>query len=290
MITVFTPTYNRAILLPRLYESLCAQSYKDFEWVVVDDGSVDGTEALLNEWVAAGILTIHYFKQLNGGKHRAINQGVRMATGDLFFIVDSDDFLPKNALENVIQRYATVSNDATVAGVAGRRMYDTGAVVGNSTFTELLSNSIAIRYEHRVTGDLVEVFRTAVLREFPFPEFPNEKFCPEALVWNRIAQWYTLLFFNEGIYNTEYLEGGLTSNIVRIRMQSPRSSMLCYSELSQQSIPLLQKMKAVLNFWRFSFNSDLSLSKKIAKVSFTLSLFCFPLGYGFYLNDKIKNK
>lgn len=290
MITVFTPTYNRADLLPRLYESLCAQSYRDFEWVVVDDGSVDGTEVILKEWIDAGILNIHYFKQLNGGKHRAINQGVRMATGDLFFIVDSDDFLPKNALENVLQHYSTVSNDASVAGVAGRRMYDTGVVVGNSTFTELLSNSIAIRYKHGVTGDLVEVFRTAVLREFPFPEFTNEKFCPEALVWNRIAQRYTLLFFNEGIYITEYLEGGLTSNIVRIRMQSPMSSMLCYSELSHQSIPIVQKIKAVLNFWRFSFNSDLSISKKIVKVSFVLSLFCFPLGYGFYLIDKIKNK
>jgi hypothetical protein len=134
------------------------------------------------------------------------------------------------------------------------------------------------------------VFRTDVLKQFPFPEFPNEKFCPEALIWNRISQQYKLLFFNEGIYVTEYLEGGLTSNIVRIRMQSPLSSMLCYSELSHCDIPLLQKLKAVINFWRFSFNSYLSLSKKIAKVSLIMSLLCFPLGYALYIKDKIINK
>jgi glycosyltransferase involved in cell wall biosynthesis len=289
MITVFTPTYNRAALLPRLYESLCAQSHRDFEWVIVDDGSVDKSEEIIKEWVAAGLLTIRYFKQKNGGKHRAINQGLRMAIGELFFIVDSDDFLPKNALSNVIKQFSTVSGDTTVAGVAGRRMYDTGAIVGNSTFTKVLSNSIKIRYEHRVTGDLVEVFRTAVLKQFLFPEFPNEKFCPEALVWNRIAQQYKLLFFNEGIYVTEYLVGGLTSNIVRIRMQSPLSSMLCYSELSHCDIPILQKMKAVINFWRFSFNTtELSLFQKFSKVNFGLSSVGFFLGFALFLKDKNK--
>lgn len=286
MITVFTPTYNRADLLPRLYESLLLQTHTDFEWIVVDDGSTDATHELFEKWSLENAISIKYFKQINGGKHRAINKGVCLARGALFFIVDSDDFLPKTALALVLSKFNTISEYTKIAGVAGRRMYNTGVVVGNSNFTELVSNSLAIRYLHHVTGDLVEVFRTNVLKEFPFPEISNEKFCPEALVWNRIAQHHDLLFFNEGIYTTEYLEGGLTSNIVRIRMQSPIASMLMYSELSNYSIPIIQKMKAVINFWRFSFYSSFGFIKRLEMVSVLLSIIGLPLGFIMYLKDK----
>jgi glycosyltransferase involved in cell wall biosynthesis len=99
MITIFTPTYNRAYSLRRLYDSLCKQTSNDFEWLVVDDGSTDDTENLINSFIADGKVDIRYFKQANGGKHRAINFGVREARGELFFIVDSDDQVTPDAVE-----------------------------------------------------------------------------------------------------------------------------------------------------------------------------------------------
>ena len=289
-ITVFTPTYNRANLLPRVYESLLKQTNQNFEWVVVDDGSTDGTSAFINQCILEHKIDITYYLQVNQGKHYAINKGLSFAKGILFFIVDSDDFLPADALELVINQYEKIKEDTSIAAVAGRRMYDSGEIVGSSNFDEIVSNSIDIRYKYNVTGDLVEVFRTDVLRQFQFPEIENEKFCAESLVWNRIAEKYNIFFFNKGIYTTEYLPGGLTSNIVKIRMKSPLGAMLCYSELEGYSIPFTQKIKANINFWRFYFNSKKSISEKIKSVNIINSLIGFPVGFFMYLNDSRKNK
>ena len=125
-----------------------------------------------------------------------------------------------------------------------------------------------------------------MLKEFTFPEIENEKFCPEALLWNRIAQKYDFLFFNKGIYTTQYLEDGLTAKIVKIRMTSPLASMLCYSELATYSIPLFEKIKANINFWRFSFNSKRNFLKKIKNVNFIFSIICLPLGLLLFFNDQ----
>jgi glycosyltransferase involved in cell wall biosynthesis len=290
MITVFTPTYNRANLLPRVYESLLKQTNQNFEWLVVDDGSTDNTEGFLNQCISENKIAIVYHSQKNRGKHYALNKGVSLAKGVLFFIVDSDDQLPENALEIVLSKFDKIKENTTIAGVAGRRIYKSGEIVGTTNFNELISNSIDIRYKYNVTGDLVEVFRTDVLRQFQFPEIENEKFCAESLVWNRIAEKYNIFFFNKGIYTTEYLPGGLTSNIVKIRMKSPLGAMLCYSELEGYFIPFTQKIKANINFWRFSFNSKKGICEKIKSVNNTNSLIGFPVGFFMYLNDLRKNK
>ena len=252
MITVFTPTYNRAHLLPRLYESLCKQSYKDFEWIVIDDGSTDNTTEVMQEFIKENKIIIRFHQCANGGKHRAINRGVREAQGELFFIVDSDDWLPDDALQHIAELYETVKGDLTFAGVSGHRGYPDGSVVGSGQTEDYIdANALDIRYKHHITGDLNEVFRTEVLREMPFPEFEGEKFCPEALVWNRIAQKYKLRYSKAITYIADYQPGGLTDRIVRVRMQSPMASMTCYSELVSYDIPLKEKLKAAINYWRF---------------------------------------
>lgn len=266
MITVFTPTYNRAHLLTRLYESLCQQTYKDFEWIIVDDGSTDQTQSLIKNLELRikidascdnsdfkGLGGIRYIRQANGGKHRAINRGVQEARGELFFIVDSDDLMPEDALQTVVERWAAVRDDVCIGGVCGLDMTPNGTVIGSGLAKgEQTSNSLDIRLKYHVTGDLKEVFRTSVLREFPFPEYESEKFCPEALVWNRIAQQYNLLYFNQPIYIAEYQEGGLTDRIVRVRMESPMASTTCYQEMVSYDIPLKEKIKAAINYWRFA--------------------------------------
>ena len=256
MITVFTPTYNRAHLLPRLYESLCRQTFTDFEWVIVDDGSVDNTKGIVNKFLVDSVefLGIRYFYQENGGKHRAINRGVKEARGELFFIADSDDSLPPDALEQVARVYETVRGDESFGGVCGYMAHHDGTVIGHGNDAEILdTNSIDLRNKYHVQGDMMEVFRTEVMREFPFPEIPNERFVPEMLVWNRIATKYKLRVFHKVIYYRDYLDGGLTDKIVRIRMQSPVASMMTYAEMTRYDIPLIQKVKAAVNFWRFRF-------------------------------------
>lgn len=285
LISIFTPTFNRAYLLIRVYESLLTQTNKAFEWIIVDDGSTDNTEEVIDGFIRENKIKIIYYKQINKGKHYAINRGVSLAKGILFFILDSDDALPKDSLEFVLSKRDQVLDIKSIGGIAGRRNTASGEIVGSENFQKLISNSIDIRYKYNVTGDLVEIFKTEVLKEFPFPEIDNEKFCPEALVWNRIAQKYDLIFYNKGIYTTEYLPDGLTAKIVKIRMTSPIASMIMYSELASYNIPLLQKVRAAVNYWRFAFNSNANLSLKFTKVNPLLSAIGMPVGYIMYRKD-----
>jgi glycosyltransferase involved in cell wall biosynthesis len=282
-ITVFTPTYNRAHLLDRLYISLCQQTFRDFEWIIVDDGSSDNTEDVVNTFISENKINVKYIRQENGGKHRAINHGVRETKGELFFIVDSDDLLPADSLETIYQTYKDIRNEKSYGGMSGLDGFIDGRIIGNGLPQNKIDcNSIEIRNKYHVTGDMSEVFRTDVMKEFPFPEIEGEKFCPEVLVWNRIAQKYKLRYINKIIYTAEYQQEGLTSNIVKIRMKSPIASMMCYAEMNRLNIPFTQKIKAAINYWRFRFCSD--SGNKLALSS--LWLFTMPIGYMMHLTDK----
>ena len=287
LITVFTPTYNRAHLLPRLYKSLKTQTCHDFEWLIVDDGSTDNTEDVIASFfVRQGDIgfSIRYFKQPNGGKHRAINRGVKEAQGDLFFIVDSDDSLPKDSIENIVFYWQQLKDDMSFGGIAGYMAHHSGDIIGKDIDNDILDcTSIELRYRYNVTGDMAEVFRTSVLKEFPFLEIKNERFCPEALVWNRIAQKYKLRVFKKVIYYRDYLDGGLTSKIVKIRMDSPVASVTHYKELNSYSIPFKDKMKSAINYWRF--RACVPKGKVLPKLPWYW-FWCQPLGYIMHLKDK----
>lgn len=254
-ITILTPTYNRASLLPRLFDSLLRQTNKDFEWIVVDDGSTDDTrEVVANlKEKCGGAFPMGYVYKANGGKHMAINIGAERARGELLFIADSDDLLTDDALETVANSWHDISDDKSFAGIAGLDItMDTREVIGSGLPQEHIDcNAIDIRYRHHVTGDMKEVFRTEVLREFPFPEFTGERFCPEQLVWFRMARRYRLRYINKPIYIADYQPDGITAGITRARMRNPSASMLTYAELTECPVPFLVKVKAAINFWRF---------------------------------------
>lgn len=191
MVTVFTPTYNRAYILNNLYQSLCRQSYGDFEWLIVDDGSTDNTEGLIASWLDEGEISLRYIKQLNSGKHRAINRGIQEANGNLFFIVDSDDYLADNTIERILFFYESIKDNNQFAGLSGMRAYPSGERIGGEfPFYILKASTLELRMKYHISGDMAEVYKTDILRQYPFPEFAGERFCPEALVWNRVAQKY----------------------------------------------------------------------------------------------------
>ena len=271
--------------MPRLHESLCKQTYRDFEWVIVDDGSVDDTKSLSLSLSAreGTFFPIRYFYQENGGKHRAINRGVKEARGELFFIADSDDILPPDALERTARVYDDIKDDLSFAGVCGLDSDFNGQVIGSGLPKNVIDDtSINIRFKYGVTGDMKEVFRTDVLKEFPFPEIDGERFCPEMLVWNRIATKYKLRYFNQVIYLAEYQTDGISSGIVKVRMLSPISSMMTYEELVQYpDVPIKEQMKAAINYWRFCFCSKpISYSNNMWKYFWVI-----PFAYFIHLMD-----
>ena len=273
MITVFTPTYNRGNLLNRLYQSLCKQKNKEFEWVIVDDGSTDETSSIIKmiqDKHACENFPIHYYKKENGGKHTAVNMGVQKANGELFFIADSDDILPSEALLVVAEVWDATKEDLSIGGICGFDGDITdGEVIGtgfpkglqfaklcladNNHISYIDGTTRQIRFDLGVDGDMKEVFRTSVLREFPFPEITGERFCPEVLVWNRIASKYKLRHINKIIYLVEYQKDGITSAITRSRLNSPVASTMTYAEMLDYDISLKWKIRSAINYWRFRY-------------------------------------
>ena len=291
MITVFTPTYNRAYMIEKLYDSLCLQTCKDFEWIVVDDGSVDNTEELIQNFIQENKIHIVYYKQKNQGKHIAINRGVELAKGELFFIVDSDDILPKDSLEIVIEKYQSIKDDETIAGLAGRRGYISGGYIGtNKSYDDVIMTSLDFRFKKKIAGDMAEVYKTKVIRQYPFPQFEGERFCPEALVWKRIDQQYKMLWFSNIIYKGEYIPDGLTANSFKVRKNSPKASCLYYAEEAQYDTPAYQKIKSVANYWRFSIYDDISFWEKLQKVPLSKSIIALPVTAALIIKDKNREK
>ena len=213
-ITVFTPTYNRCNLIGNLYQSLLLQTQKDFEWLVVDDGSTDDTEKFFSALLAQRQpFPIRYIKQENGGKHRAINHGVTSAKGELFFVVDSDDSLLPEAIEKINFWINTLDDSKKWAGVSGLRGGAEQKTVGQRPATKFIDAKNTERHKRHLEGDKAEVYFTEVLKKYPFPEIPGENFISEEIVWNAIARdGYYLRWFNEIIYFCSYLDGGLTKD------------------------------------------------------------------------------
>lgn len=224
LVTVLTPTYNRGYILGNLYQSLCDQDNHAFEWLIIDDGSTDNTEAMVGKWKKyKNGFNIVYLRKENGGKHRAINYAMGYIKTEYVFIVDSDDRLTKNAISHVIQWVETIDGDNSFAGVSGLRGFD--PAIRNGGYPSGIPQGSYIdagnreRRKFGLMGDKAEVYRTEWFRKCPFPEFEGEKFLSECIVYNAIAdKGLKIRWFNEIIYIGEYRDDGLTNNLVSNRV------------------------------------------------------------------------
>jgi glycosyltransferase involved in cell wall biosynthesis len=214
MITVLTPTYNRAYTLTNAYESLQCQTDYNFEWIIVDDGSTDNTEKLVSDWLNETRFSISYYRQPNGGKHRAVNFGVNKAEGDFILILDSDDTLTEDCIDFLNEHIPEVRSDQ-YAGLAGLKGFSgkDGVIGGQKNDGSYVDATNIERVRLHLDGDKAEAYKTSIMKKYPFPEFKGEKFLAEGASWNRIAlDGYKIRWYNHVIYKCEYLEDGLTKN------------------------------------------------------------------------------
>lgn len=249
--TVLTCTYNRAARLPAVYESLSCQTFRDFEWLIVDDGSTDGTQEVAAKWKPS--FPVRYFWKPNGGVHTAVNYGVERAQGELTLRLDSDDRCMPTALERFDFRWKQVSHDGRFAGVCCLCLDEEYQLIGNRFSEHEYLDAFSLG-EHLKAVNGYERWgpiRTDLLRQFPSPVFPGEKFVPEGLVYNRIFSRYAIRFFNEALRVYCRTHGGLSRS--RARQKSPRGTLIYYSELmSAKSVPLGIRIKSAINFARFA--------------------------------------
>lgn len=289
-ITVFTPTYNRGYIINKLYESLMRQTFRDFEWIIIDDGSSDNTEQIINTFKKKCSFPLTYIKVKNGGKHRAVNKGVRMAKGELFFIVDSDDCLVDDSLEIVDSVEKTIKDKEKFAGICGLRGYSNEKMVGTSFDGKTIDITSLERKKYKIFGDKAEVFYTEILKKYPFPEIENENFMTECVVWDKIAfDGYKLRFFNKKIYICDYLPDGLSHNSKKLFLDNPKGyGLYLYQCAKFGKITGLEKWNKFLQYYYF-FRKKMSfiqMSKNLNMNAFSFYLRIFGLKLFYKLYDK----
>ena len=252
-VTVFTPTYNRAYIIENLYHSLQRQTCMEFEWLVVDDGSSDGTEALFEKWVKEeNPFPIRYHKKENGGKCRAINRGLEMADGELFFTVDSDDYLTDDAIEKVIRWEAELPKDGNFCGYVANRGHSP-AYTPNHLFEGDYKDGNAFDLYGEMDGERAFVFYTDIHRKYLYPEFEGERFMTEAVTWNRMAyDGYKMRFFNDIIWIWEYVEDGLTKKGYQVFLDNPQGTALFFRE---KAVYFNYSLRTKLGMW-YGFTCD----------------------------------
>jgi glycosyltransferase involved in cell wall biosynthesis len=220
LFTVFTPTYNRAHTLHRCFDSLAAQTLRDFEWIVVDDGSTDGTEALVAGWMSSASFPMRYLRQQRGGKHIAHNRALEAAGGKFFTCLDSDDALTPDSLAKLARVWETIPQDQRSAfcGVDGLCCDQHGRIVGDKYPSDPFDADLRERkYVYRPRGEKWGVVLTDIARRYPFPKVAIGKYLPEGIVWLDMAKCFKTRAVNEvvRIYYIDATEPGVTTAIRR---------------------------------------------------------------------------
>ncbi len=299
--TVFTPTFNRAHTLQRVYDSLHSQTYRDFEWLVVDDGSTDGTRDLLDAWRKQAPFAIRYVYQENLGKHVAHNRGVELARGQLFLSLDSDDACVPQALERFKWHWDQIPavSRASFTGVTALCADQFGRMHGSKFPSDVFdSDSLESRYRFKVTGEKWGFHRIDVVRRYPFPDIPGAKHVPENFVWFQIARSYKTRYVNEVLrtYWTSPVAGAQLSNTGLSREQTAALALLYRSILNDHlrwfRYAPVGFLRSGLNYSRFSFGSEIGIMsqrKQLGVAAQVLWLVSLPLGVAASVWDRYRH-
>ena len=291
MFTVFTPTYNRAHLLERVYRSLSRQTYGDFEWLVVDDGSTDDTAEVVRAFAKDADFSVRYIWKPNGGVHTAVNEGVKQAKGMFFAILCSDDWYVDRALEMMLEFWNSIedADRLTYSGVCGLCAYEDGEVIGSEFPSDVWdSNDFEAKNVYRLTGDKIGFKRTDVMRQFPFPEDVGS-FVLESIVWNRIGNAYSTRFVNTVFALIEYQAGGLSDNMKANLLTNPMNNVLLLSELLNcpKRLPLSVTIKSTINLIRFSLHARIPIRELCHSIPNKITILpCLPVAIMLVLRDK----
>ena len=286
--TVFTPTFNRKELLKKLYKSLQKQTFKDFEWLIVDDGSTDGTKEKVEEFLSEKKLEIKYYFKENGGKQRAYNFATEKANGELFICLDSDDEYVENGLEIILKYWKKYEKNSDIAGMGYLSTYPNREIIGSSfPEKEMISTQFEIYNKYGVKGDKGLMFRTEIIKKYKFPVFEDEKFITEAVVYNRICEKYKMVYVNEKIEIKEYQEDGLTAKYNNLLLKNPKGQALYHNEINSQKLTFKQKILNNAVYYKFCKVAGYKFGK-IFKESKNKLFLIFAIPVGEFMWKKVK--
>lgn len=283
-ITIFTPTYNRKKTLVRLYESLLAQKNQSFEWLIVDDGSTDGTGEYVKKLIEEDKINIRYYFQTNKGKMQAHNKGVELSNSELFFCVDSDDYLPENAVEVIIDTWRRVNND-NIIGILGYKRNSDNEPVTRLKNGEIAASTLKDAYDkYGLVGDAALIFRSEAIKKVRFPYFKGEKFVPEAYLYDQLDRMGELYICRSCLYICEYMPDGYTANIRRLHIDNKNGMLAYLTQRLHIDRALKHKILDTIRYLALAIATDerYCIRKSVYPV---LAFLLYPLGYAFFIKE-----
>ncbi len=223
ILTVFTPAYNRAHTIERTYESLCRQTNKDFEWLVIDDGSTDNTRQLVEDWIKDNVIPIRYIYQENQGMHGAHNTAYKNIHTELNTCIDSDDWMPDDAVEKIVSFWKKYGSDE-VAGFMGLDAKEDGSIIGGRFPQGLKETTLRGYYEDlNGYGDKKLVYRTSIICNTPeYPLFEGERYVGLDYRYHIIDEVLPLLVLNDVIVIVDYQDDGSSRGMWRQYWNNPK--------------------------------------------------------------------
>ena len=288
-LTIFTPAYNRAYTLHLGYEALLRQTSKDFEWLIIDDGSTDNTRELVESWIAENKIPIRYHYQENQGMHGAHNTAYRLINTELNTCIDSDDYMPDDAVEKIIAFWKKYGSKQ-VAGIVGLDADFDGKLIG----TPFKENNVPIRLSHFYNqggkGDKKYVYRSDIICNYPeYPIFQGEKYVSLGYKYELIEQDYPVLAMNEVLVNVEYRPDGSSLNMYRQYIKNPQGFAFIRKS-SMQLAPTAKRrfMEAI----HYVSSSLILKNKRFLQESprKLLTLCAIPFGIAWYLYIQYKTR
>lgn len=224
LITIFTPAYNRAYTIHKCYESLKRQTCKEFEWLIIDDGSTDNTRQLIDKWIKeTEDFKIRYIYQENQGMHGAHNTAYENITTELNVCIDSDDYMPDNAVEKIKEAWEKVRDNQKISGLIGLDAYEDGKVIGDRLPEDVKTDTLFdLFYNKGIIGDKKLVYRSELTKKYPYPVYRGEKYVGLAYKYYKLDQEYELALMNEVLCIVEYMEDGSSLNMFKQYMKNPK--------------------------------------------------------------------
>ncbi|KWU54358.1 glycosyltransferase [Bacillus mycoides] len=289
-LTIFTPTYNRAYCLASCYESLKRQTCKDFVWLIIDDGSSDNTKELVDSWIAEKYIKIMYHWQQNQGMHGAHNTAYEMIDTELNICIDSDDYMPDDAVEKILSFWSRYGNDE-VSGIIGLDLYTNGQIIGSKLPENLKYSTLFNLYnKHGVTGDKKLVYRTELTKKYPYPIFKNEKYVGLAYKYYMLDQQYEMLLMNEPLCYVEYMPDGSSMNMLNQYRKNPRGFAFYRKELMK--LPFTNRVFKYRQAVHYVSSSFIAKNKRFMQESPCkgLTICALPLGVILYSYITMKIK
>ena len=270
-LSILTATYNRANFLPKLYESIKENLKYNItpEWIIVDDGSIDDTKNIVQSFKDENKVIIKYLYQNNSGKMAAINEAVKMATGDLMVDCDSDDYLVNNSFEIIENNAEKILNNEKFYGLVFLKREENGKISGKEfKQKEYITTMFDLYFKEDIGGEKILVYNSKIRKMYSHQLEHNEKFITEARMYHKMDEKYKLIAINEVIEQGSYIEDGYTKNINKTFKSNPYGYYMYFKELLEKNmkgVKFSKRLYVIKHYILFSYLTGNKFNANVIK-------------------------